>query len=72
MSQWNELLSHEQLDSLFALTSKLDPSFAISERQFYATRSVAQLRSLSAGAWDAHEPHAYQIARSYLALHKES
>lgn len=68
MSQWNDLLSTEQLAALHALTNRLDPRFAISEKQFYETRSIPQLRALSCGAWTANDAHGYQMSRSYLAI----
>lgn len=68
MSQWTELLSTDQLAEHYALTNRLDRRFGISQQQYYETRSIAQLRALSCGAWTANDAEGYQLARSYLAL----
>jgi hypothetical protein len=68
MSQWNEILTAEQLAAHYAMTGKIDTRFAMSEQEFYSTRSIAQLRALSCGAWTANDAYGYQMARSYLAL----
>lgn len=68
MNQWHTLLTRAELEARHALTASLDPRFAAGERAFYESRSKAQLACLAAGAWDANEPTAYQLARSYAAL----
>jgi hypothetical protein len=73
MSHWNEVLSSEQLEAFHALTNRIDPRFMIEEKRYYETRTIAQLRALSCGAWTANDGHGYQMARSYLAIaEKES
>jgi len=65
--QWIEILSSEQIKTHYALTNKLDRRFSISQRQYYETRSIPQLRALVCGAWTANDAEGYQLARSYLA-----
>ena len=67
-SAWNTILTAAELDAHYALTASLDPRFAKSERDFYESRTINQLRVLAAQAWDCNEPTGYQLARSYLAL----
>jgi hypothetical protein len=66
--QWDQILFAPQIEAHHTLTNKIDPRFMISERTYYETRSIAQLRSLVCGAWTANDPTGYQLARSYLAL----
>jgi FkbM family methyltransferase len=67
-SQWSDILPPAALEAHYALTASLDPRFAKSERDFYESRTFNQLKALAAQAWDANEPTAYQLARSYAAL----
>jgi hypothetical protein len=67
-NRWNTTMTAEQLDAYYAQTYALDARFAAAERRFWETRTVAQLKSLKAGAWDACEGDTYQLARSYLKL----
>lgn len=68
MSQWSHILTAAELDEQFALTASLDPSFARQQREWYETRTIAQLKGAAAGAWTANEPDGYQLARSFIAL----
>jgi len=68
MSPWTHVLSAAELDAQFALTASLDPSFARQQREWYETRTIAQLKGAAAGAWTANEPDGYQLARSFIAL----
>jgi hypothetical protein len=65
---WTDILTPAQLAANYALTATLDPVFAIQEKEFWESRSVAQLHSIRYGAWYANDNHGYQMARSYLAL----
>jgi hypothetical protein len=67
-SQWSDILFPAEIEARYALTASLDPRFAKSERDFYEGRTLNQLKALVAQAWDANEPTAYQLARSYAAL----
>lgn len=67
-SPWTDILSADQIAALYALTATLDARFAASEREFWESRTAAELRSLKAGAWDANDSTTYQMARSYLAV----
>jgi hypothetical protein len=69
--QWSHVLSSAELDTHYALTASLDPSFAQKQRQFYESRSKAELSALMHQAWLCNEPTSYQLARSHAA-HKES
>lgn len=68
MNLWTETLDASGLAAHYAVTAKLDPRFAREEREFYETRSAAQLRALAAGAWNANNSTGYMLARSYLAM----
>lgn len=68
MSQWSHILTAVELNAHYALTASIDPAFAASERKFYETRTVNQLKALAAQAFDCCTPTAYQLAKSYLAL----
>lgn len=68
MSPWTHILSAAELDAQFALTASLDPRFARQQREWYETRSIAELKGAAAGAWNACEPDGYQLARSFIAL----
>jgi len=69
-NRWNQTLTTEQLDAYYAQTYALDARFGAAERKFWETRTVAQLETLKAGAWNACEGDTYQLARSYLKLAK--
>lgn len=66
-SKWRLVLSSDELAARFALTAKLDPAFAASERKWWEGRNAEQLRALLCGAWEANDADTYQLARSYLA-----
>lgn len=68
MSQWSHILTADELDARFALTASLDARFARSQREWYETRTVNELRSAMNGAWNANDSDGYQLARSFLAL----
>jgi hypothetical protein len=68
MSQWTRILTAAELDTLFALTAKLDPRFARQQREWYEARTVQELRSHMNGAWNANDSDGYQMARSFIAL----
>lgn len=68
MSQWSHILTAAELHAHYTLTAKLDPAFAASERAYYETRTLNQLRALAAQAWECCTPTAYQLARSHAAL----
>ena len=67
MSAWNQILTSEEIAAHYALTAKIDPSFAARDRAFYESRTALQLSTLAAQAWDCCEPTSYQMARSYAA-----
>lgn len=67
-SCWTTVLSKAELLASYELTASLDPRFAREERDFYESRTPAELRSLMAQAWLCNEDCRYQKARSYLAL----
>ena len=68
MSQWSHILTAAELDEQFALTARLDPSFARQQREWYEARTVQELRSHMNGAWNANDSDGYQLARSFIAL----
>jgi len=68
MSQWSHVLTAAEIEAQFALTASLDPSFARQQREWYETRTVAQLKGAAAGAWTANDSDGYQLARSFIAL----
>lgn len=72
MSQWSQILTTAEINAYHALTASLDPAFAAKERAWYESRTVNQLKSSAAQAWDWNHPTAYQLAKSYLALKVQS
>lgn len=67
MSPWNTILTDAELTARYALTASLDPSFARREREFYESRTAADLRALRTQAWNATQAESYQLAQTYLA-----
>lgn len=70
-SKWTHILSPSELEARYALTYRLDPRFARSERAFWESRTPDQLKVLADQSWVCNEPDAYQIARSLLTLKGE-
>jgi hypothetical protein len=68
MSDWHHIKSRTELEASWKLTASLDPAFANSERDFWESRTVAQLESLRAGAYRANDVTGYSLARAYLAI----
>lgn len=66
-SPWVHLLTAEELEARHALTARLDPGFAKREREFWETRTAAQLRVLEHQALRCADADQYQRARSYAA-----
>lgn len=66
MSQWSEVLNENQIEERFKLTSSIDASFAVKQKEFYESRSESELRSLAVGCWNANDADGYQLAKSYL------
>lgn len=67
MSKWVDILTVEELDALYALTAKIDPSFARQDREWWESRSIAQLSALKHQAWLTNDADQFQRAGSYLA-----
>ena len=68
MSEWNVILTPEQIEERLIQTERLDPSFGRKVREFWETRTLEQLRALKSGAWLANDGDQYQMARSYIAM----
>lgn len=66
-SRWTHILSAAELTALYELTASLDPAFAREWRDFYESRTEAQLESLAAGAWLCNDDDGWQMARSWRA-----
>ena len=62
------ILTKNELNTFWAKSACLDPSFALKSKRFYEERSAAQLKALAAQAWSCNERDAHVLARSYLAL----
>lgn len=71
MSAWSALLSSAEIEARHERTEKLDPRFARTNRAWWETRTVEELRAAASGAWYANDAETYQLARSYLALRGE-
>ena len=67
-TQWNSLLSSEELTAHYRLTESLDPAFARAQREFYESRTVSQLEVLAHQAWLCCDADGYQMAQTYSAL----
>jgi hypothetical protein len=67
-NRWTDLLNRQEIEAQFALTASIDPRFARSQREFYESRTAAQLGALAQQAWNCNEADNYQLARSYAAL----
>ena len=72
MSKWTHTLSPAELEARYALTYRLDPRFARSEREFWESRTTNQLAVLAHQAWLCNDADAYQVAKSLLALKAEA
>ena len=67
-NRWNDILTREQLETMYSSTAQLDARFASEQRKFWETRTVNELHSLKGGAWYANDVECWQLARSYLEL----
>jgi hypothetical protein len=67
MTQWNTILTANELAARYAFTAKIDPSFAAQQSAFYDGRTDNELRALINGAWNCNDADGYQLARSHLA-----
>ena len=66
MSKWNTILTAAELDAHYALTAKLDPSFAKNDRAFWESRTATQLKVLRSQAWNCNDADIYQMASTYF------
>lgn len=66
-SRWTTILGADELAAHYALTASLDPAFARQSRDFYESRTEAQLEAMAAGAWIANDVDGWQLARSWRA-----
>lgn len=67
MSPWTHILTADEIDTRHARTAKLDARFARADREFYESRTAAQLSVLAYGAWMSNNSDTYQVALSYMA-----
>lgn len=67
MSDWQTILTPEEIDAYHRMTAIIDPAFAAQDRAWYQARTANQLRALASESWNCNEGGAYQLARSYLA-----
>lgn len=67
MTQWNTILTADELSANYALTATIDPVFAKKQREFYATRTDNELKALINQSWNCNDADGYQRARSHLA-----
>ena len=58
----------EQIGDYHRRTERLDPAFAQREREYYSTRTVAQLEDLARQAWLCNQDCRHALAMGYLAL----
>ena len=72
MSHWSTILNAEQLQEHFMRYRYNDPHWHDTRRDWWMSRTAAQLDAERAGAWCCNDGESYMLARSLLAINAET
>jgi hypothetical protein len=68
VSLWNTILTADELDARWARMAALDAAFAARAKDFWKSRTPAQLDALADQAWLTSDDEQHMVARSYRAI----